>query len=105
MGVMAYADDLVLLAPNKAAAEQMLSLCESWTAENNFQFSTDPDPPKSKSKVIFMSGLRSNLTKPSPLTLYGRELPWVSSATHLGHELHETGEMEYDARVKRGLHH
>ena len=102
MGVMAYADDLVLLAPNRAAADQMLSLCESWAAENNVQFSTDPDPKKSKSKVIFMCGLRSNLTKPSPLTLCGRELPWVPSATHLGHELHETGEMEYDARVKRG---
>ena len=30
MGVLAYADDLVLLAPNRAAVEQMLEMCESW---------------------------------------------------------------------------
>ena len=75
MGVMAYADDLVLLAPNRSAAEQMLSLCESWAAENNVQFSTDPDPKKSKYKVIFKSGLRSNLTKPSPLCLMWKRTP------------------------------
>ena len=31
-----------------------------------------------------------------------KELPWVASATHLGHELHESGRMEKDARMKRG---
>ena len=102
MGVMAYADDLVLLAPNRAAAEQMLALCESWAAENNVQFSTDTDPKKSKSKVIFMCGQKTNLAKPAHLSLCGSSLPWVPNATHLGHELHETGDMEYDARVKRG---
>ena len=93
MGVMAYADDLVLLAPNRAAAEQMLALCESWAAENNVQFSTDPDPKKSKSKAIFMCGQKTNLPKPSSLSLCGINLPWVSAATHLGHELHETGDI------------
>ena len=45
-------------------------------------------------------GTRKNLVKPAPLTLCGRDLPWVSTATHLGHELHETGDMEHDALVK-----
>ena len=31
-----------------------------------------------------------------PLKLYGKDLSWVSSATHLGHELH------YDCKCKRG---
>ena len=35
--------------------------------------------------------------------LCGRPLPWVSTATHLGHELHESGEMSHDARVKRAV--
>ena len=72
VGVMAYADDLVLLAPNRAAAEQMLHLCETWAEENNVHFSTDVDPSKSKSKAIFMCGQRTQLAKPSPLVLCGK---------------------------------
>ena len=30
MGVLAYADDLILLAHNKDAAEQMIAFSESW---------------------------------------------------------------------------
>ena len=101
LGVMAYADDLILLAPNRAAAAQMLAVCESWAKENNVLFSTDDDPKKSKSKVIFMCGLKTHAAKPVPLTLCGKALPFVPTATHLGHELHESGTMEYDARVKK----
>ena len=102
VGVMAYADDLILLAPNRAAAEQMLQLCQTWAEENNVHFSTDVDPSKSKSKAIFMCGQRSQLPKPSPLVLCGKLLPWVETASHLGHELHQSGNMDYDAKVKRG---
>ena len=101
MGVVAYADDLVLLAPNRAAAVQMLGVCEAWARDSNVHFSTDADPNKSKSKVIFMCGQKSQQNKPAPVSLCGRILPYVSNATHLGHELHESGTMEYDARVKR----
>ena len=48
----------------------------------------------SKTKCIFICGNKKNLVKPAPLTLCGRDLPWVRSATHLGHELHESGMME-----------
>ena len=41
------------------------------------------------------------MSKPSPLTLCGHQLPWVQSAIHLGHELHESGLMDHDAVVKR----
>ena len=49
MGVVAYADDLFLLAPNRTAAQIMLSVCEKFAAENNIRFSTHPEPSKSKS--------------------------------------------------------
>ena len=101
MGVLAYADDLVLLAPNRAAAQQMLALCEAWAKENNVFFSTDEDPKKSKSKAVFICGQRDQLAKPAPLVLCGKLLPWVSTATHLGHELHQSGNMDYDTRIKR----
>ena len=79
----------------------MLALCESWAMENNVFFSTDPDTNKSKSKVVYMCGQNSGLAKPSPLCLGGSVLPWVPRATHIGHELHESGTMDHDTRVKR----
>ena len=38
---------------------------------------------------------------PSPMQLCGRDLPWVQHATHLGHELHQMCNMEFDANIKR----
>ena len=101
MGAVVYADDVLLMAPTRAAMQSMLNQCEDYAARHNIMFSTDPLPHKSKTKCIFVTGTRKNLTRPDPLTLCGRELPWVSTATHLGHELHESGTMEHDALVKR----
>ena len=55
--VVGYADDLLLLAPSRDAAQRMLSICETFT-NNNIKFSTDPDPSRSKSKAIYHSGFR-----------------------------------------------
>ena len=79
----------------------MLREAELWEAEYNVTFSTDPDPRKSKSKLIFMCGTNKRLQKPAAISLCGRALPWVSSATHLGHELHESGDMTHDSKIKR----
>ena len=35
MGVVVYADDVLLMAPNRAAMQVMLNKCEEYTAENN----------------------------------------------------------------------
>ena len=35
------------------------------------------------------------------LMLDGKQLPWVESAVHLGHILHQSGNMDKDIRVKR----
>jgi hypothetical protein len=96
-----YADDLLIIAPTRGAMQQMLGVCENYARNYNICFSTDPDPIKSKSKCIFMVGKRRNLPRPAPLMLEGSELPWVETATHLGHELHQSGNMEHDAKVKR----
>ena len=77
--------------------ETVLTICEE---EHNLQFSTDPDPVKSKSKCIYMQG-HMKFPKPVNLKLYGVDLPWVSTATHLGNELSEGCTMEQDMKQKR----
>ena len=101
MGAFLYCDDLLLVAPKMHSMSLMLAECESFAEESNITFSTDPDPQKSKSKMIYMCGKQSSLQKPVPLKLCGGELPWVSSAVHLGHHLHEDGTLTHDAEVKR----
>ena len=95
-----YADDILLLAPSRSAMATMLNICETYAEENNLEFSTDPDPVKSKSKCIFMQG-HMRQPKPLNLKLYGVDLPWVKTATHLGHELSEDCKMDLDMRNKR----
>jgi hypothetical protein len=52
---------------------------------------------------IEMTGPRQrNIPKPAPLQLCGMDLPWVASATHLGHKLHQDCSMDYDSKCKRG---
>ena len=41
------------------------------------------------------------MTKPAPLILCGRELPYVRQADHLGNILTEEGNMDQDTVVKR----
>ena len=101
VGVVAYADDLVLLAPNRGAAQHMLSTCEAFAAANNIRFSTDDCPEKSKSKALYMTGHSGLCEKPVPLTLCGKLLPWVEKYSHLGHTLNVTGSMDMDCKTTR----
>jgi hypothetical protein len=102
MGAVGYADDIILLAPSRDAAQKMLSICEVFAGKNNIKFSTDLNPTKSKCKAVYVTGPRGGgLQKPAPLLLCGRALPWVDRAEHLGHALSEDGTMRRDAREKR----
>ena len=102
MGAVGYADDMILLAPSRAAAQQMLATCERFAAAHNITFSTNENPEKSKSKAIYVIGPRGGgEKKPAQLLLCGRALPWVARADHLGHTLTEDGTMRSDAREKR----
>ena len=100
VGAAGYADDLILLSPSRTAMKKMLGACERYAEDFNLQFSTDPLPHKSKTKCLYFCG-HMDTEYPSPLQLCGRDLPWVQHATHLGHELHQLCNMEFDANVKR----
>ena len=56
MGAVLFADDLLLIAPNRSALQRMLKEVEIFAEENNIIFSTDPVPAKSKTKYMFVTG-------------------------------------------------
>ena len=101
-GAAGYADDIILLAPCRSAMARMVKICEEFGERNNLKFSTDVNPAKSKTKCLYMCGPKvQNPVYPAPLQLYGVDLPWVTHATHLGHELHQDCTMDMDTRMKR----
>ena len=95
-GASAYADDIVLLAPNRDVLQKMVKICEDYGLEHNLVFSTDPDPKKSKTKCILFYGNHCQ-SLPVRVTLDDKPLPWVDRVDHLGHVLQSDGSMEADA--------
>ena len=67
----------------------MLKVCEAFSYEHSMQFSTDPDPRKSKTKCQYFS-LTNKKSLPSKVMLNGDSLPWVEKAKHLGNVLSTT---------------
>ena len=101
MGAVGFCDDILLMAPTRDGMQLMLDTCQSFADKYNLRFSTDPNPEKSKTKCIFVCGKSRDNLKPANLVLDGKQLPWVESAVHLGHVLHQSGTMEQDTRTKR----
>ena len=102
MGALLYVDDLALLAPTRSMLDRMLTVVEEYGKAHNLKFSTDENPNLSKTKCMFFSAHPgSRQTLPPPLKLYGRCLPWVDTALHLGHPLHKSLSMDQDIKVRR----
>ena len=100
-GASGYADDLILLAPNRQVLQQMVTVCEKYGENHNLVFSTDPVPALSKTKCMLFCGRTGNVKYPDPVQLDGKDLPWVEHAEHLGHTLHQSVTMEMDANRAR----
>ena len=62
-GALGYADDLILLAPNREVLQSMLVVCQTYAREHNLVFSTDPVPSKSKTKCMYFCGLHQSSLK------------------------------------------
>ena len=84
MGACGYADDLILLAPLRSVLQEMVRVCQEYGELHNLVFSTDPNPANSKTKCLYFCGRMNNVQYPAPVHLYGKQLPWVVSADHLG---------------------
>ena len=78
---LSYADDLVLLSPSPAAANELLQECDNFAKENYIIFST--------TKSVCMRVLPKSLKLSECPSLYlgGTKLSFVNSFTYLGHLL------------------
>ena len=102
-GACLYADDVCLLANSRDVLQRMVKVCEDYGAEHNLVFSTDPNPNKSKTKCMLFSRKSTTImVNPKPVTLDGKNLPWVEKADHLGHVMHQSGSMIADSVRARG---
>ena len=89
------------MAPNREVLQRLVDVCQSYAVEHNLVFSTDPVPALSKTKCIYLCGRPGRVNYPDPVQLDGQDLPWVESAVHLGHTLHQLTNMEKDCQVAR----
>ena len=65
-GACGYADDLILLAPNRDVLQQMLDVCQTYAVNHNLVFSTDPIPSMSKTKCVYFCGRQGKVRYPDP---------------------------------------
>ena len=100
--MIGYADDIILLAPTRSAAQTMLNICEDFAKRYNIKYSTDEDPKKSKSQAMYIVGEGGDkLAKPLSLVLCNKDLPWVETCEHLGNIQSTDGTMKQDMKEKR----
>ena len=72
LGLLGYSDDNFVLAPSRGALQEMLVTCEKYATDHGLQFSTDPDPRKSKTRCLsFLQKEREIL----PVKLCDNDLP------------------------------
>lgn len=95
IGILGYADDLCLLAPNPVVLQKMVNVCQEYAEENNLVFSTDPVPARSKTKCIIFTG-NNRAIKKKPIKLCDKDLPWVNRIDHLGHVFQQNLKMNSD---------
>ena len=83
VGVLAYADDIVLLAPTASALRTMLAVCDRYANEYTILFNAN----KTKCLVILPGSRRFLHEFLTSCTFYigGKPIEFVESFTHLGH--------------------
>ena len=79
-GALAYADDIILLAPTRQAVQCMLDICDRFGEEFNVIF----NPDKSK-RIIFSNSPPP--TNVADVVLSGKHIPVVKTDIHLGNPI------------------
>ena len=105
VNVIAYADDVVLLAPTRSGLQILVQKCEQLATELDISFNTK------KTVCMMFAPLKSHLAVyrnglPSGILLNGQSLAWVKEFRYLGHmitcNLSDSDDMR---RVKRFLYY
>ena len=96
-GCFGYADDIALVAPCREALQQMVNICKGFFAKHGIKISTDPNPTKTKTKVL-VYGVNSVL---APIVLGDKILPYVNTWKHLGHTLCTDENAAHDMTERR----
>jgi hypothetical protein len=93
VGCVAYADDVILLAPSLRALRVMLDACSVFALYNNVLYNP------AKSHCIRFSSVRPAVVQ-FPVCLQGQQLTWVDCITHLGHILSSNCDDSNDIRKR-----
>ena len=94
VGVLGYADDLILLSPTVTGLVKMIKICENYANDHDILFNGK------KSKYLVFG--RDGKYKYNPTIKVNNEIVVkCESADHLGHPLHT--ENTYDALVEKGI--
>ena len=85
----------------RVGLQEMIRSCEHHAKELNISFSTNDNPKKCKTKCMAILKKDREIKN---ITLGGKQLPWVTSAKHLGCKLTNTaGALTDDLMEKRAV--
>ena len=102
VGILGYADDLLLLSPSLDGLQAMINTCGEYAKNMNLTFSTHANPRKCKTKCMAFLTQNRDLKN---ITLNGEDLPWVKTAKHLGCKINEdTHGLNDDLMEKRAIY-
>ena len=93
-GILAYADDVLLLAPRRDVLQRMVDISEEYMIQHKINFSP------TKTKCLCFGPNKDSIKK---IEVAGSVIDWSKHAVHLGITLSEDGSMEQDTKVKRAI--
>ena len=82
VGIIVYADDIVLLSPSIDGLQEMIDTCIDFAGKHNLSFSTHEDQKKSKTKCMTFFRKKKEVAL-RKMMLDDKPLPWVKTVTHL----------------------
>ena len=99
VGALAYADDLVLLAPTATALRKMLAICDAYAQDYCITFNV----LKTKCLVVLPHSRRALFDRfeDYPFFLNNQAIEFVKSFVHLGHIITSSSDDEEDIRKRR----
>ena len=93
-GIVAYADDILLLAPRRDVLQRMVNISEQYMINHKINFSP------TKTKCLYFGSNRDTVKK---IVVAGSDIDWSRHAVHLGMTLSDGGSMDQDVKVKRAI--